>query len=145
MPMTSSRVAFDPYAGLSWTTTIAILALQKLRRARAINHREKSALASLADQLELLGRASEITLKGNDELVPAGLRQSFFTLVAIGGRSQSPCRSAFSFGETGRVLRSICDNAESNQLDPGLLVRTQTTCVDLLEQLNEQRPRNLVG
>jgi hypothetical protein len=137
-------MAPDPYAALSWTTTIAVLALQKLRRSVAINEREKKALLGLADQLELLSRASEISIRDQATTVPTNLRQSLFTLIAIGETSSPQAHRFPPFGQTGRDLRSLCLAAGSAPLDASVLHRVQNTCIELLEHINDQRPRTTV-
>ena len=149
MPITRMRTAANPYAPLAWKTSVAVLALEKLRKAKTIRNDELEALRAVADQLDLFCKASEISLGDNNP--DAGrspyeprLRTSFFTLRAIKGERASSPIKPLQFKRAGEELHAIrqayLESNNPEDLDPALLDNAQGTCLELLEHLNKQRP-----
>lgn len=143
MPITSSKTISDPYASLSWNTSVVLLALEKLRLGELTNEREAAALSKVAHELDLLSRASEIDMKHETRAVPPPhLRKSFFTLVAIREKSAPP-RKTFAFKQAGEDLQAIHAHLQTHGpqvLKPEVVQRAQAVCEELLNQLNAQRP-----
>lgn len=151
MPITRMRTAANPYAPLAWTTSVAVLALEKLIKSKTVRQEELQALASVAEQLDLFVKASEINLGDNDfakSPFEPRLRSSFFTLRAIKGERMTPPIKPVQFKQAGESLHTIyrtySESRDSSQLDQELLRNAQSICLELLEHLNKQRP-NPVG
>jgi hypothetical protein len=148
MPITPSRNVADPYAPLAWNTSIALAALEKLKRATDISGEERSALDRVAKDLDLLAKASQIRYTDSPETetetLPPYLRKNYFSLVAIGGESSIPGKP-LEFKKAGEDLHKICQleaSGNTKDLDPHLLETAQQTCLELLENLNDRRPNS---
>jgi len=142
MPITTSKTASDPYAPLSWSTSLVLVALQKLRIGRGISPEESTALSTVARELTLLSEASAINVEKTSVAVPPHLRQSFFTLVAIQEKA-TPQHPPIEFKRAGEDLEIISrqlQSGKSEQISREALGRAQRICLELLEQLNDQRP-----
>jgi len=147
MPITRMKTAANPYAPLAWTTSKAVLALEKLRKDKSIRDDELGALKEVAEQLDLLYEASQISLtdpnKNASPYMEPRLRTSFFTLLAIREKSLPPIKLP-AFKEAGSILHAIHgqykDSNNPEDLDPAMLKDAQDVCVEFLEHLNKQHP-----
>src|SRR3989442_886682 len=110
MALAATMNSPDPYAGLAWHTSLAIIALEKLRRLLAIDEEESEALGIVANELALLSEAGRIPandlLSGRRPPLARSLRDSLVTLVAI-ERTSPDQVSLTVFGQTGRDLLQI--------------------------------------
>lgn len=146
MPITPSKIQPDPYGRLSWNTSLTVLALRKLSLDKPVTQSERSALITLTSELGLLSKAKELRVKRGVEQagdpLPAEIRKSFFTLVAIGD-AQSFGEEVPDFGKASQVLNDVCQHLESNDsgsLNKDLLENARKVCISLLERLAHQRP-----
>lgn len=147
MPITRLKTTADPYAPLAWTTSIAVLALEKLRKSKNIRDDELKALDTVAEQLDLFSKASEISLEDSEEntkaYVEPRLRSSFFALRAIKGRQSTSPIKAPQFKKAGEEIHLIrnqyIESKSSEELDQDMLKNAQDLCVELLEHLNKRR------
>lgn len=149
MPITPTKLSTDPCARLAWTTSVVILALEKLRRLITLSGEERNAIERIAQELELLFKASKITvdefLKGKINVLPANLHNSFFTLVAIKEKSLSTLNLT-DFEQAGENLQSIKQHVISGDIqtiDSAIIEQSQKVCLELLEHLNKQRPSSI--
>src|SRR6266576_1869191 len=148
MPITRLRTAANPYSPLAWKTSVAILALQKLRKLKPIGGDELAALNSVAEQLDLFSKASEINLSDKEGDVSLQnqprLRTSFFTLRAIQGQQAKAPIKPPQFKQAGeeihQIYRVYSESNDPTTLDQSILKTAQGLCLDLLEHLNRQRP-----
>jgi hypothetical protein len=146
MPITPSRTVADPYGPLAWNASLAVLALEKLRRGtKDLSMQEQNALSTLARELTLLSEASTIS---GDELLEGKrplsehLQKSFHTLVAIEERA-SLGSSPIMFKEGGQDIGKIMSqlsSASPTPVDPTVVSRAQEVCLNLLEYLDGERP-----
>src|SRR2546423_281456 len=115
MPIIRMKTAANPYAPLAWTTSVAVLALEKLRKAKQIREDELDALDAVAEQLDLFYRASEIDLSDKEEVSPQAislhdeprLRNSFFALRAIKGEHATGPIKPPRFKKAGEDIHTI--------------------------------------
>jgi hypothetical protein len=142
MSIAPSKRSSDPYAGLAWTASVAILALEKLRKGKEINAAESTALASLGQELRMLSDAAQ-TPVGDRRVkpLPSHLRSTFFTLVAE-DEPDLPPATLLQLREAGDSLQRIQSALATSNLDGwnvSTVESTQDTCLKLLEHLNKQR------
>lgn len=139
MPITTTKAVSDPYARISWATSIVLVAIQKLKLKRPVGTNESDALSYVAGEMELLSQASQL---GPKESVPSNLRRSFCTLVAIQEAGHSRDRIS-GFGATGTDLNRILEHIRAGaaaDIPESILNSAQGMCADLLENLNQRRP-----
>jgi len=126
------------HSPLAWNTTVAALALEKLRQRKTIKQEERRALEKVADELRSLLKVGHIPaqslVRGESESLTGRLRQSFFTLVAL-EESAPQHLDLSSFERLSLDLSEVLDRLESGQWEGDLLARTQDQCFDLLDQL----------
>jgi hypothetical protein len=140
MPISPSNVSHDPYAPLSWDAAVVILALERLKSGEDLDPEERSSIPSVAEQLRLLSEAAGQTGIKKGTAVPAELRSSFFTLVAMEEKTLTLGMPP-KFGQAAVQLASIDEHIRTHGtrgLDLEILNSAQSTCTELLEQLNEQ-------
>ncbi|MGO8758360.1 MAG: hypothetical protein ACLQG3_09575 [Terracidiphilus sp.] len=139
MPITTPKTVSDPYARLSWSTSIVLVALQKLKKRFKLREDESSALEYVASEFDLLSRASRL---GSGIGIPPNLRRGFCTLVAI--QESTQLRGNISgFGATGIHLNQILEHVHSGTIEAipeEMLVQAQDTCAKMLRHLNQRRP-----
>ena len=146
MPITTTKTASDPNASFSWASSVSLLALQKLNLGRSVTSDERNAIERVARELRLLSEASGIDVKGSGAGVPHHLRKSFCTLVAIQERTP-PSATPLRLEQAGTDFETIAGHLRDSNpnVPPAILARARQICLEILEQLNEQRPNNALA
>jgi hypothetical protein len=143
MPIIRVKTGSNPYSPLAWKTSLAVLALEKLRKGKHPHSNELEALPSVADQLNLFFDASKMDLERISQ--EPRLRSSFFALRAIKGEHRTSPIPPPVFERAGKEIQTIyneykeCKTPET--LDQKMLRDAQDLCLKLLEHLNKQRPK----
>lgn len=136
------KTASNPYSPLAWKTSLAVLALEKLRKAKHPEDRELEALPSVGNQLNLFFDASKIDFEGVSR--EPRLRSSFFALRAIKGEHRTSPIPPPVFERAGKEILAIYNEYKEfkkpEALDQKMLNDAQELCLKLLEHLNKQRP-----
>ena len=144
MPVMPLKRPFDRYAGLAWTASLSVLALEKLRRGKAIRDEEKEALQKLSKEFNLLSEATKITVdqisgEQTGNFTPE-LLDGFFTLTEIEEASAKPI-TEFELKQAGADLLAIQRQTDlPGDLEVSLIDRAQGTCLQLLNSLDKLRP-----
>jgi hypothetical protein len=165
MSITPSETVTDSHAPMAWTTSIAALALEKLRLGISIDQDEQNrlgldisdddleisgseldAIGAVAIEFESLSDASEIPLNdlfnSDTEPVRSAIRDSFPTLIAI-EREMVPPLNLPDFKQASVNLSSIKEHYEiagRRGLNPKIVEEAQKVCLELLDHLDKQRP-----
>jgi hypothetical protein len=116
--------------------------LRKLELGREVSNDERAAMRNVAEELRLLAEAGQIPLKEKSLTVPSHLQRSFCTLVALQEKAFQPSRPP-RFGKAGQDLNEIQQMLESGgpkKISQEVISRARLVCLELLENLNEQRP-----
>lgn len=159
MSIIPTKTAADPYAALAWTTSVVSIALDKIDLQITLNPterqdldvslelepEEKSAVPELSRETRLLSKASKISagdlFVGNATAMPAELRESFSTLVAI-EQDPYPPGGRPNFEKMSNDLDFIHSHIESGDLmslHPEIISSAKRACVELLEHLDNHR------
>jgi hypothetical protein len=160
MSITATTGSTDPYGPLAWATSLAVVALEKLRVVASpgdpggsasnieleIDEDEREALGTVGSELLLLSQASLIPVNdlfvGKNGPLTSALRDGFSTLVAI-EKEMSPRMGRVDFKETGTELLEIRKGVEAKRIDlihVDRIEKAQQVCLDLLEHIDRQRP-----
>ena len=143
MPITTTKTVSDPYARLSWSTSIVLVALQKLKKKCTLREDESQALSYVASELDLLSKASQLE---SGIGMPSNLRRGFCTLVAIQESTQLRVNVS-GFGATGVHLNQILHHVRTGtigDISEQMLGQAQDTCAKMLQHLNQRRPSSTI-
>ncbi len=159
MSIVPTKTASDPYAALAWTASVVSIALDKIDLQIALSTRkrqkldldleleqdEKTAVPELSKEMRLLSKASKISASdlfvANANAVPAEVRESFSTLVAI-EQDLYPPGGRPNFEKMSNDLdfiQSHIDSGDIKSLHPDIVADAKRACVELLEHLDSHR------
>lgn len=144
MPIMPLKRPFDRYAALAWTTSLAVLALEKVRRGKALREEETQALQKLTAEFELLSASTRVTvdqISGEETgTVTPELLDGFFTLTEIEETSARPITES-QLRQAGADLQAIQNQTNlARDPDPSVMDRAQDACLQLLTRLDRLRP-----
>jgi len=157
MSIIPTKTAADPYAALSWTTSVVSIALDKIDLQVNLSAREQQnlgidlelapdeieAVPELANEAKLFSEASKISASDLfvATAVPADVRESFSTLVAIerdfSGRGSRPNFEKMS--NDLNFINSHIETGDIKRLHPDIVADAKRACVELLEHLDNYR------
>jgi len=138
---TSTSSGLAGSRSLAWNTTVAALALEKLRQKKPISAKEKSTLEKVASEISLLSKASKIPISalvlGESEALNRSMRKSFFTLLAFeeGTPGSLDIKSFEQLGEDLAKIATSLGETLRWEAEEDVLARAQEQCFGLLDRL----------
>jgi hypothetical protein len=144
MPVMPLKRPFDRYASLAWTSSLTVLALEKLRRKKSLRDEEQEALRDLTSEFDLLSESTKITIdqisgEETKSFTPEEL-EGFFTLAEIEEASAKPITEV-QLKQAAADLLAIQQMASTqSHLDSAVVDRAQAVCLQFLSSIDKLRP-----